>query len=115
MERAVRLAIEKGDYKLPPSPFRDRAMRWENSINEYEVIKYYPLLAVLDPLFWQALGRALKWHEWTDVTVGNWDEMHLISPQNVLTWKHHALRYFELRMNGGNENKFWEDLINHSN
>jgi hypothetical protein len=57
--------------------------------------------ALLDPLFWQALGRA---RGLTGVMVGN----DLIGYQN--TWRGYATVWFETRLSNGDETKFWESL-----
>jgi len=57
----------------------------------------------LDPLFWQELGKARGWSEKIIMTTfpGNVD---------VREWWMHALDYFETRLSGGDETKFWESL-----
>lgn len=72
---------------------------------------------VLEPAFWQALGKALNWSGWMcrNCRLGkvlkicgcNNAEAFLIKP-----WLYYALRFFELRMTGGDEEKFWKELIN---
>jgi hypothetical protein len=42
----------------------------------------------LDPLFWQALGKARGWR----------------------FWKREALCYFDVRLSGRDETSFWESL-----
>jgi hypothetical protein len=57
----------------------------------------------LDPLFWQALGKTRGWSEKTILTTfpGNVE---------VREWLMHALDYFETRLSGGDETKFWQSL-----
>ena len=52
-----------------------------------------------DPLFWQALGKARGWNNWSD------GETH------YLGWRENAKRWFLSRMVGGDENKYWESLL----
>jgi hypothetical protein len=51
---------------------------------------------LLDPLFWQALGRVRGWVA----------ENPILPPE----WLHHAEYYFHIRLSGGDETKFWESL-----
>lgn len=83
MEKAIRLAIEKGGYSLGTA-----------DIFDYQIV-------LLDPLFWQALGKALKWGE-SEL----WE-----NDKNIPHWKLHALNFFELKLTGGDEEKFWEELL----
>lgn len=66
---------------------------------------------VLDNLFWQALGRAFRWEKVKTYNkpcgIKDCTGEHLEGKD----WKDHALRYFELKLTGGDEEKFWSDLI----
>ena len=57
---------------------------------------------MLDPLFWQALGKALEWNEVCCEECGAENICHCEcsdrggeSPNNIDTWLYHALRYLE--------------------
>jgi hypothetical protein len=80
MNEVIKLAIEKGGYKTQPS---------------YDL---FPATSepyiLLDPLFWQALGRALGW--------------------GPSMWLYMALPYFKVRLTGASEENFWVDLLNHN-
>lgn len=100
-EQAVNLAISKGNYNGEHLPFDHDIMflyQWLESGER-------PLDAViLDPLFWQALGKALGWytgHE--NISLAEYDNKN---------WKSKAHEYFELKLTGGDEEKFWKELIN---
>ena len=102
MTEAIKLAIEKGGYEYPYYQLHEIDLTSRNVIHNI----------VLDPLFWQALGKALgsdkqfpfeqehqcplcgdtknTGHEW-------W------------LWKSH--RYFSLLMTGGDTENFWKDLL----
>lgn len=54
MNEAIFLAIEKGGYKLPDLA---RQFNWQLMFG----IPAFTAAFTLDPLFWQALGRALGW------------------------------------------------------
>lgn len=91
---AIRQAEEKGKYD-PKSRFgRDE--------------KYI----LLDPLFWQALGKARGWDE-ADHTGGEaqfsgaWE---LQEERARNKWKLFAAKWFETRLSNGDEQKFWESL-----
>jgi hypothetical protein len=63
----------------------------------------------LDPLFWQALGKARGWkdekvkHGIVYVFGGK------IAP--LERWKVNALHYFETRLSSGDQKRFWESLL----
>jgi len=61
-------------------------------------------LEVMTAAFWQALGKARGWDADVEKT-GTYLDM--LSTEN---WKHHALRYFEVKLSGGDLNQFWETL-----
>lgn len=91
MNEAIKLAVEKGGYI-------DKPWSEMNGQPKQEI--------VLDPLFWHALGKALKWPEETamcplceSVTIGG----------NYAASKAHE--YFELKLSGGDTEKFWKELL----
>jgi hypothetical protein len=59
---------------------------------------------VLDPKFFQALGKALGWGE---TEIYRWDGEPLLT----MYWKFQATQYFDLLMTGGSTEKFWKQLI----
>jgi hypothetical protein len=81
MNEAIKLAIEKGGYEI--------------SDQKYAKLMSFP--NVLDPLFWQALGKAL-----------GWDDFRAAVPP---LWLANALHYHELLLTGGDTEKFWKELI----
>ncbi len=120
MEEAIKLAIEKGGM--------DRGI-----YNNKEYL-------VLQPGFWQALGKGLGWgqdiyktesgQEWgkriclhcnTDVEYqpkmesgcnhAHYPEACEVCSAKTITWKQQALRFFELKLTGGDEQKFWAELL----
>lgn len=83
MNQAIKLAIEKGGYK-------------ENlERNRFGEITdcYREQLLILDPLFWQALGKALGMSE--------------------TQWFYTATQYFTCLMKSGDTEKFWKELISY--
>lgn len=68
--------------------------------------------AILDPAFWVALGKALGWKEHDKMMEGKhycMDFPHY--DWQDFDWKFNALRFFELKLTGGDEEKFWEELL----
>jgi hypothetical protein len=65
---------------------------------------------MLDPLFWQALGKA---RGWTEVLVGNGgiveSDGRVLSQGFVPEWKMMAHDWLSMRFDG-DENKFWQSL-----
>ena len=91
MSEAIKLAIEKGGYIIPklqanPNATSEGIEIILNSLNKNDI--------VLDPLFWQALGKALGW-------------INYAKPQ----WLQHALKYHELVLINSNTEKFWKELL----
>lgn len=52
---------------------------------------------LLDPLFWQSLGKAVGWKHTTPLTGEN-----MVPP----TWQYHALRFHEINLTEG-----WEQAV----
>lgn len=48
--------------------------------------------AILDPTFWQSLGKALGWEARDD-------------------WQQNAHRFYDLILTGGDTKKFWDELL----
>lgn len=86
MNKAIKLAIEKGGYYLVgASADGNHWSAYDNDI-------------VLNPLFWQALGRALGWEKrWSDTSIS--------------VWRYEAQEWFHIKMSGGDEEKFWQELL----
>lgn len=60
---------------------------------------------VLDPLFWQALGKALgkEDEDYTDDPFADWKYWEW--------WKGAAHHYFDIILTGGDTEKFWSELL----
>ncbi len=117
MNEAIQLAIEKGGYITPLKKLGLEATTLE---------PIYPQI-IIDPLFWQALGKALGWKIYTcsrhavyptDDKNQKWclctdpDTEWAKSPDWKLSWQYYAHQYFELALTGGDKEKFWKDLLN---
>lgn len=88
MENAIKKAIE-GGYKngLMPSKFTDKYSFWGDVISKSsENFMFYYSEILLDPTFWQALGKAEGWA----MTIFETDTMG--SPIGKIYW----LRYWHL-------------------
>jgi len=105
IEQTIQKAIE-GGYKLSG----------ENSAYYFEGIKDKPFVNIdsvlLDPLFWQALGKSLKWNVNIDDDYGWCDESELIEKRNPRWFadckKHH--NYMPYR---SEEVVYWHKFIDH--
>jgi hypothetical protein len=111
MAKAISLAIEKGGW-------RDETWMYVDKNLEADI--------VLDPLFWQALGKALGWG--CNCSSGNdylgpdeqgdpiWGSCPacVVDGQYVPVkdWLAHAHAYFDLVLIGGDTEKFWKELLN---
>lgn len=87
MNEAIKLAIEKGGY--PSVVTADYYYHTDEGRRETRLL-------TLDPLFWQALGKALGW---TDDNFYGSD------------WEIMAHDYLGVVLRGGNTEKFWKDLL----
>lgn len=126
MNEAIKLAIEKGGYDgaIGTEP------AWDWHMSDFQN------RLVLDPLFWQALGKALGWDDTELVWVCNegcdqrWllpDERHIditctkghqlyerpvpYYHASDTEWYKHAHQYFDLALTGGDTEKFWKDIL----
>ncbi len=96
MNEAIKLAIEKGGYNNLTVSQMEHAKA--GNLRE----EFY----VLDPLFWQALGKALGWEEQSfgyETSYGYWEG----KPE----WNYFAHMYFDLLLTGGDTEKFWKELL----
>ncbi len=117
MNEAIKLAIEKGGYDLPhPTEY----------YGETEFVWF-----VQDPLFWQALGKALGWRQtqerfWCDTEgcqdyhKSDWLQMNFCSycgakltafEYDLGVWQENATQYFETHITGGDTSAFWKELL----
>lgn len=124
MNKAIKLAIEKGGYKSESLSEGDRAYcpygigdislgysgriyitKLRKNGEPGRKLQYWNMNeAVLDPLFWQALGKALGWEKYRQPRKKN-----LIGLQD--DWIVHAYDYLAIRLTGGDEEKFWKELL----
>jgi hypothetical protein len=105
MNEAIKLAIEKGGWK--PEVLGLLITKQLNHPEDY-IEKDW---AVLQPLFWQALGKALGWKEpkqGRNIVPGFYEPV--IAFGLLETWVWYALRYHELVLTGGDTEKFWKEL-----
>ena len=75
---------------------------------------------VLDPLFWQALSKALRWEGYQCENCGykhfggiGYSECCSLWASSTTRpqWIYQALRYYELNLTGGDTEKFWKELL----
>ena len=59
----------------------------------------------LDPLFWQALGRALGWHHDYHVVYGQ-----KVYEGHIGEWKSKAHEFYDLILTNGDITKFWQEI-----
>ena len=99
MNEAIKLAIGKGGYKNLRVDLGSDGNLY--TFGERFHNKELDNMLVLDPLFWQALGKALEWRhlhgEFCDC-LGT-------------VWREKAHQYFDLLMTDGDTDKFWRELL----
>lgn len=101
----IKMAM-KGGYRNPlptVKPIKKGLEMQEFLLNLEMQECFFPLIAQ-DPLFWQALGKAL---EWSEVTFTD-DKKDTYLPNS---WIAHATDYFKLVLTGGDTEKFWNNLL----
>lgn len=112
MNNVIKLAIEKGGYRFE----QQLSVKWNLDFLGAEDCPSHAEITQ-DPLFWQALGRALGWREgmylkWYRDRQGGVDEsLDLEYEESIAPDVYHALRYHELNLTGGDTDKFWKDLL----
>lgn len=129
LNEAIRIAIEKGGYAPTDSgePVVEYSIVDKNYIWVYEEdgTGARPTFndIVVDPLFWQALGKALGWND-EKIEVGpilhehNGELCGKVFCETVgvthkaAKWKVIAHQYFDLVLTGGDTEKFWKELLN---
>lgn len=98
METIIKCAIE-GGYK-----------RYEEHLaNSWGTDTYFPMV-LLDPLFWQALGKSCGWNE-SDCVFVDWIKdgvgyVMLDGGEEIPVWHSKALRFHELNLTSG-----WDSAI----
>lgn len=106
MNKAIKLAIEKGGYKYGHGVDGD----YETDGWSYqEIIDEARDKVILDPLFWQALGKALGWREKKTGLLFRDLPEQANTIESCLPYAH---LYFDLILTGGDTEKFWKDLLN---
>src|SRR5947209_7160031 len=96
---AQKLAIIKGGYDWP---LRNGEPDYVEGFSSADM--------VLDPLFWQALGKALGWGASASDLINFKTAKR---KKRGYEWQWHAMNYYLLNLTGGNEEKFWKQLISH--
>lgn len=102
MNEAIKLAIRKGGYRFAFSNKKE-SLDYSDYVGSPEETSYDEI--VLDPLFWQALGKALGWDETNMLSYG------LRYGKEVPESVGKALQYFEVALTGGDTEKFWKELL----
>lgn len=66
--------------------------------------------AILDPLFWQALGKASKWDDANVIESGELQHPQFHRHYRYVTplWKFRALMFYEINLNEG-----WDKAVEH--
>jgi len=99
MEKAIKKAI-KGGYNGVALPNN----QW---IGIQVIIKEYYAWILLDPLFWQALGKVEGWIDDVDNEYG-------LTPIVICEWKENWHKFIDHLVNGGNIDKFFDKLLTQS-
>lgn len=104
MNKAIKLAIEKGGYVA--DELLAEKLKVGGNIFKVEI---YPV--ILDPLFWQALGKALGWGG--DGSLRSSDLEDYWIP--ISGPKYFAHQHLDLLLTSGDTEKFWKELLAQNN
>ena len=136
MNEAIKLAKEHGyESPIPVAMVNDETKKHTQEwlLNVF-MQDYFSPMVTSDPLFWQALGKALGWngeHEWyykgeqadpnyrysfTHASCINCNQLDTIAGRKSNcekgnNWLNQALWYHKVNLTGGDTEKFWKDLI----
>lgn len=115
MNEAIKLAIEKGGYEPQVENKLSLYLMSNGEIADIENHEMYAVEDVidtkaflLDPQFWQALGKALGWNR--DYKIGI---QHIVGQSWMIipAWQYWANHYFNLILTGGDTEAFWKELL----
>lgn len=111
MNDAIKLAIEKGGYKKGPYWWpvpKTWGILLTGDDGDKEELRMVDI--VLDPLFWQALGKALGWECMANHELdGSHSDYSECKGTNI--WRFRAHEYFDTKLTGGSEEAFWKELL----
>lgn len=111
MEKAIKLAIEGGwrPAEMKATQIFDVEGNWAGShlvknTSESEML--------LDPLFWQALGKSLGWVDSLEVI----ENQSTGEPEEIISesWKIQWHDFIDYLADGGSPDKFFEELLTNS-
>jgi len=96
-EEAIKQAVEAGypTTRIFLAPLDGE--RWFRPLNDAAIFQ--------DPAFWQALGKVRGWSD-----VSKFGDINFGRPGVHTGWLPVALRYFEVKLSGGDLSQFWTSL-----
>ena len=104
MKEAIQKAIEGGYNKFPGSKgFKlkdDILVKWD----EGQVHNHF----LLDPLFWQCLGKALGWNQTKRIKFHKWNDTY--DDMSCPEWKYHWHRFIDHLAEGKDADSFFKTL-----
>ncbi len=103
---ATEIAIHEGGYGLPEGFTRQVHMKHGLT----KEVDYCVMEIWLDPLFWQALGKALGWQEATRVVVPV-QNANPIRHYAGTVWQYHWHRFIDHIADGKDPDDFFKALI----
>lgn len=124
MEEAIKKAIEAG-YKAPfGKPYKTNHYRTKpEGLNLTAISQDLNIHAVLlDPAFWQALGKAMGWltegHQWSTGgqrcdCCGAWDDDMTPPGAYDYCWKYHWHLFIDYLSEGKDPETFFNQLLQH--
>ena len=98
IEEAIQRAIEGGWYAQPGTFYRPKG--YPHTANEMNLSSIF-----LDPLFWQALGKAMRWKTIADIGRGP----HIRSDTQP-EWLYHWHSFIDHLAEGKSAESFFQEL-----
>lgn len=131
-KKIIELAIEGGygiqvrpyikplitDWSICDDEMKGRSGDYNKSIFAFIERECLEEKIILDPLFWQALGRSCGWgwecEECGAESLGR-DSFHCLRCQKIVrlkaTWGVTAHRFYQQVLTSGDTEKFWEEIL----
>ena len=116
-KKAVELAIDKGGYDGEWDDTVDMHFSKERTNGEGNLLSLFDEAIVLDPLFWQSLGKALGWKHEVEIYYTGWikddegntnDEVD--HSMRVDEWQYWAFGWLTAHFEG-EDDEFWNNLL----
>ena len=108
MKQAIQKAILEGGYRSRGSFYKTAEEDLEFALHDYDCPEWEEYC--LDPLFWQALGKAMGWGMWKSPEI-NASVIEEDYWEGKTLWFYHWHRFIDHLASGGSADDFFKDLL----